>query len=398
MTSEGPTVTPERPEDDLALIARRWAELDAHYRNALRSGGGSAAASSVLQSVLSAAEIDIGWLASLGQDGRLSVTAVLGGTTGELEDLAIRGGAGLTGKVFLSGKPEWIDRYLSSDRITHEFDHIIAGEGVMRLLAVPILRGGRVTGVLTAGGRHDGMFGDRALELALGAARSLALAEEVAERERRTAEAAAQEERRRLALDLHDSLGAMLYAIGSDARGLREEVAGDPELLTRVDRLSDRTSEAATLLREALRALHASPTELKLGANLQAECRAFENRSGVRSHVMMLTDFPLIPHPLLTLVLRAFREALHNVEKHARASAVVVTASAADGRLNLVVADDGAGVRRNGVPTGLGLAQWIRAVESLGGRLTLSDGADGGAVWRLMLPLGPSNLVAEGNA
>ncbi len=377
----------DRSGHDLEALARQLADLDAGYRSAVQAGGGSQAASQALQALLGADGIDLGWMAVPDARGLLSINAVLGAQTGRLKELAIREGAGLTGKVFLSGRPEWIDRYLDSDRITHEFDHIIAGEGLVRLLAVPVVRDGRVTGVLAAGGRGDGDFGDRAVALALSAARSLSLAEDVADRERRATEAAAGEARHRIALNLHDSLGAMLYSIGADARGLRENVDADPALLARLERLSERTSEASTLLREALRALHASPTELSLGATLQDACRDFEARTGIRTQVLVLSALPHVPDGVLGEVLRAFREALHNVEKHADAAAVFVTVWDEAGRLALVVADDGGGVRTDGRPTGFGLDASRASIERLGGTLFLRDGADGGAVWRLTVPL-----------
>jgi len=78
---------------------------------------------------------------------------------------------------------------------------------------------------------------------------------------------------------------------------------------------------------------------------------------------------------------------LLNVEKHARASAVVITVVADRSRVTVVVTDDGIGLT-SPVPRGIGLTKTRDAVERVGGTLDVSSAAaNDGTTWRMRIPL-----------
>jgi signal transduction histidine kinase len=150
--------------------------------------------------------------------------------------------------------------------------------------------------------------------------------------------------------------------------------------------LQAQASEASAALRDSLRTLRASPAALALAVALRADCAAFGDRTGVPAELVVLDDPPALPPSRTEVVLAAVREALLNVEKHARASAVVVSVAARPGDgLVVAVTDDGAGLAPDHRP-GVGLATTGDAVRRLGGALTVAADPQGGTAWRLELP------------
>lgn len=333
---------------------------------------------------------DVAWVAEPDEDGGLVLRQVLGDRTGMLRGLHVPGGSGLTGKVGGAARPAWVDDYLASSDITHTFDRHIHAEGVERLLAVPVVRDRHVLGVLAVGVRDRGTFSDRAVDRANAVADELALAVAVSDRARLAREVAVHEERRRIATELHDGVGALLFAIGSGAAGIAEAAAGDPDLTARVELLRRHAADASAALRASLRTLHASPSALALSVVLREDCAAFTDRTGVPAELVILDDDPPALPPARTRVLvAAVREALLNVEKHARACAVVVSVSrrVRDGRVALVVAvtDDGVGLGERHT-AGMGLTATTEAVGRLGGTLRVGSDPYGGTMWRVELP------------
>ncbi|MEJ2867778.1 histidine kinase [Actinomycetospora sp. OC33-EN08] len=332
------------------------------------------------------AEGDVAWVAEpVDSSDDLVLAQLAGDRTGLLRGLTVPRGLGLTGKVHASATPSWVDDYLGSAEITHTFDRVIDLEGVQRLLAVPVRRDDRVLGVLAVGARSAGTFGGRAAERAEAVAHEVALAAAVAERARLAREVAVHEERSRIAADLHDSVGALLFAIGSGMAGLSEAVGADPELARRLARLQDQASEASAALRDSLRTLRASPAALELSVMLQEDCSAFSDRTGVPAELVMLDDPPSLAPSRADVVVAGVREALLNVEKHAGASAVVVSVARRGGALVVAVTDDGTGLSA-GHTSGIGLTTTSDAVGRLGGTLRVLPDPHGGTTWRLELP------------
>lgn len=329
-------------------------------------------------------EGDVVWVAEPvdGDSSDLTLAQLAGDRTGLLRGLTVSHGLGLTGKVAGTGVPSWVDDYLSSAEITHTFDRVIDLEGVQRLLAVPMGR----QGVLAVGARTTGTFGGRAVARAEAVADEVALAVAVAERARLAREVAVHEERSRIAADLHDSVGALLFAIGSGMAGLSDALGADPELAARLERLQDQAGEASAALRDSLRTLRTSPAALALSVALRADCAAFRDRTGVAAELVVLDDPPALPPSRTEAVVAGVREALLNVEKHAEASAVVVSvARGARGGLVVAVTDDGVGLAP-GTPRGIGLTTTADAAGRLGGTLRVVSEPGGGSTWRLELP------------
>jgi signal transduction histidine kinase len=316
------------------------------------------------------------------------LTNPIGGRAMVWQGVLIPRGLGLSGKALATGRPESVSDYFKANAITHEFDWCIRSEQIACLLAVPVVGAHRTHAVLYAGARRKRTFTGQAIDRTVQIARDAALGADVAERAANATQVAMLEDRSRVARDLHDTVGAMLFAIGAGVRNLQDRFPDSPDLRERLAKIERQAAEASAALRETIRTLHASPAELALGVALQKDCKSFEERTGIPTHLMILSEVPALDGVRVRVLLEAVREALLNVEKHAHAQAVVVSLCSDETGLSVAVTDDGIGLPGDLPDDGprFGLRQSADALERLGGRLKLSSASDGSTTWQAWIP------------
>ena len=241
--------------------------------------------------------------------------------------------------------------------------------------------------MLYAADRAETHYGDLAVTALETAAARAANAAVVAERARHSAEVAVLEERRRLAMQLHDTVGAMLFTIGAGVRSLGDDLARQPDLRARLETIERQAAEAAAVFRESLDALHAPPEAVALAVALRADSRGFEERTGIPVRLLVLDDLPPLHASRSSALASAVREALLNVEKHARAGSVLVSVFASRDGVAVAVHDDGVGPPPEGQDRGgLGLAAATERLERVGGHLTMGRNDDGGVTVQAWVP------------
>ncbi len=312
-----------------------------------------------------------------------------------LHDLPVPLGLGVGGRVAAAGSPVVVRNYYRSNRITHDFDAHVRTEGLGGMAAVPVETNG-VRGVLYGAVRGQAEVGDDAV-VGLGRlARLAGLAVDVADGAVTLADTAVVEERRRLAASLHDSVGAMLFGVGSSVRQLRGLEGLTPGVDDQLERIEQQLAQAGVALRESISRLRVGSERdpVRLTADIAESVRAFTARSGVAASFVPVGAPPALDAARAALVLRVVDEGLLNAEKHARARSVVVTLAVAD-HVTVAVLDDGVGVEAPEEGTGAGLPALRRQVERAGGTLSLLCTEDGGTVLRCELPrASPSGEVA----
>jgi signal transduction histidine kinase len=213
-----------------------------------------------------------------------------------------------------------------------------------------------------------------------------AMAKVIAERARHASEVAVHDERRKLALDLHDSVGAMLFTLGAGIRRLAAEPGLDHEIRTRLSVIERQTGEAAAALRGSLRILSTPPEPVALCVALREHCRAFQARTGVPARLITLTDLPPMSSARIAALGDIVRESMLGAEQRAQAKLVVVTVFAGPDGVAVAVSDDGSGLSDAGAGPSPGLASATDAVAQVGGTLTVSANDDGGATVRAWVP------------
>jgi two-component system sensor histidine kinase UhpB len=195
-----------------------------------------------------------------------------------------------------------------------------------------------------------------------------------------------EQERTRIAREIHDDLGGNLTAIKMALAMLATRLPDDPSLREKadyLDHLVDRTIEAVHRISLDLR-----PGTLDLGivAALEWQAREFEKQFGIACIFRSFdADVPLAPDPASALF-RIFQEALTNIAKHAGATRVTVTLRRQRKRhemsLLLSICDNGRGITPTDrlKPQSFGLRGMSERVAALGGTLTLSAAPGGGTM------------------
>ena len=198
---------------------------------------------------------------------------------------------------------------------------------------------------------------------------------------------AREDERGRLARNLHDELGALLTAAKLDAARIMSRLAGSaPEARERLVHLVGTLNSSIALGRRIIEDLRPSTlSNLGLATTLEILARDFAERSGVQVHCQVQ---PVRLEATAELVIyRVVQEAITNISKYAKADQVWITLAMVDGQIEVSVRDDGVGfdtaIEHGSV---YGLVGMRFRVEAEGGTLTLRSNPGQGTTVQVRLP------------
>jgi signal transduction histidine kinase len=361
--------------------------LDEEYGAILALLDRSAAVERMVAGVPHFAGVDVAWVGEPNGDDEIVLGRGVNTVTNAVEGLVVPIGVGLGGRVLAARRPLWVSDYLTSRDIPDAYTSEAASEGIRGMIAVPILHDGQILGVLYGANRVSTQFGDRTAEALEQLATRMATAQIVAERARHAADVAAHEERRRLALELHDTVGAMLFTLGAGIRRLGAEPGLASEVRARLSTIEQQAVEATAALRDSLRVLSAPPEQVALGVALREHCRAFSDRTNITARMITLTELPTLARSRVWALADAAREALLNVEKHARAQSVVISIFTLRDGVAVTVSDDGVGLDDDCTGNaGLGLAATSDRLARIGGSLAVAANDDGGVTVQAWVP------------
>lgn len=196
-------------------------------------------------------------------------------------------------------------------------------------------------------------------------------------------------EKARLARELHDELGALLTAVRMDVAWIARKL--DPAALAphreRFDRLLHTLDSGIALKRRIIDDLRPPLLqELGLVAALRTLGEEFAKNTGIQVALDLPDgDLPLPPETSLALF-RIAQEALTNVRRHAHASHVDLSLRVAPARLQLAVADDGAGFDTDAAHGRHGLAGMRHRVQMFAGEFAIDSRPGEGTQIRASLP------------
>lgn len=205
-------------------------------------------------------------------------------------------------------------------------------------------------------------------------------------------------ERQRIATALHDEVSQLLFAMAGRARRAQELHADDPaELLATVRLLADQLQEAQQRLRVVISGCSPVDATDTVPTATQRDLDDFTDRTGVVSHLVLHGLPEHLPATVERVTLSCLRQALFNIERHARASIVIVTLDYRLDRLSLVVQDNGLGLPVGFEPRVVpadghhwGFTSMAEQVERIGGSVVLRRVEEGGTQLRVELPRQPS--------
>jgi signal transduction histidine kinase len=200
------------------------------------------------------------------------------------------------------------------------------------------------------------------------------------------------EERRRIARELHDSIGQELVAAKMFVDGLRESKlnAGNHHPATEASKILEGAIQQVRSMSHLL--YPPMLDEVGLLSALQWYVDGITKRSGIETTLELSCDFPRLAPELETAIFRMIQEALTNVFRHSGAHRASVTVEQREGMVKVRVRDDGRGISepiatlRPG-SVGMGLGGLRQRVQELGGELRLTN-LNPGTLVEVILPAG----------
>jgi len=211
------------------------------------------------------------------------------------------------------------------------------------------------------------------------------------------------QERRRIARDLHDTAGQTLSAIKMNLAMLRELTKRQPALIELVKDLDSLTNEALQEVRTSSYLLH---PPLLDEAGFASAARwfvdGFSKRSGIVVTCTIPQQFERPPAHCELVLFRVLQESLTNVHRHSGASAASVLLVSDDSHLTLEVSDNGTGIphdrlarlRESADHSGVGVSGMRERVRELGGELEIRSDPHGTTV-SVRVPLATSSPASS---
>lgn len=203
-----------------------------------------------------------------------------------------------------------------------------------------------------------------------------------------------EEERLRLAREIHDNLGQALTALRIDLSWIRKKILSDnPQAL------QDKLDGMTRIIDDAMDTVHHVSSELRprilddlgLVEAIEWQAEEFQQRTGIPCEVTV-GDFDLdLSMEQSTGLFRILQEALTNVTRHSGAARVSVTLDATSRVLTMIVSDDGRGIRAEEIqsPHSYGLLGIRERVHAMAGEIEISGDPNSGTQLKISVPLKP---------
>ena len=300
----------------------------------------------------------------------------------ELAEVTVPRGAGLAGQVMVSGYPTVVEDYASYPEAVEAF----VRAGLASVVAVPIVSGDRVFGALLVFSLKERRgFSERDTALVGGVGRQAGIAIENAnlyENMRfyvRQVTRAQEDERMRMARELHDDTAQSLALLSRRLDGMATLEGGLPEpVIQRLEQLRKLTSNILQGVRRFSQDLRPSTIDdLGLLPTLEGLTTDLIETGSIEAELNVLGEPRRLPSEAELNLFRITQEALRNVEKHSGGSRVAITVAFAADQVRITVQDNGRGFRppdrteRLAATGKLGLIGMQERAQLLGGTLTV---------------------------
>jgi len=217
------------------------------------------------------------------------------------------------------------------------------------------------------------------------------------------------EERRRIARELHDSAGQSLTALSLNLSNLGTEIE-------RLTKSAKTVSDSVVIVNDMSRDIRTISyllhppllDEAGLASALRWYLRGFTERSGIKVELELPEDFERLPRDVETAIFRLVQESLTNIHRHSESPTATIGIVHADGEVRVEVRDQGKGIAPDkklellsaGTP-GVGIRGMRERLRQLGGTMEINSDGDGSGtqvVVRLPVAHIGSNLAVGASA
>jgi two-component system sensor histidine kinase UhpB len=196
-----------------------------------------------------------------------------------------------------------------------------------------------------------------------------------------------EDERSRIARELHDEVGQTLTGVMLQVEGLAAKIP--EELREQLDELRETARSGTEDVRRIARQLRPEALEdLGLHSALAALATAFGEQAGIEVRRQLQPSLPLSEEQEL-VVYRVAQEALTNVARHADATQVDLRLDHKSDQAVLTVRDDGGGIHPGALPSSRGIRGMRERAMLIGAQLEIDSAPDRGTAIKLSIPLDP---------
>jgi PAS domain S-box-containing protein len=208
-----------------------------------------------------------------------------------------------------------------------------------------------------------------------------------------------EEERTRIARELHDELGvgltclkidlSRLHTMASEGAGAGARKKAEDKIRSMIEQIDTTIASVQRLVTELRPAVL---DDLGLVAAIEWQCQDFQKRTGIPCTCVTSADDIAMERERATAIFRICQEALTNTVRHAKATAVTIKLELQNESLRLVVADNGVGIPETKVSNrqSLGLLGMRERVALFGGEITIQGNLGKGTTVTACLPRCPS--------
>jgi signal transduction histidine kinase len=209
--------------------------------------------------------------------------------------------------------------------------------------------------------------------------------------------AAQEDERARIARDLHDDMGQKLALLTIEIEQLRRLTPLPDGCVDRIRQISDRAAEIAGDMHRLSYQLHPTKLEaLGLVPSIQSVCRDVTQQHGVQVEFRHQFVPPELDPEIALCLFRIVQESLRNVVRHSGARRALVQITGSRGELRLHVADQGRGFDVDGMGrAGLGLVSMRERVKFVGGEIVIRSAPSAGTRIGVRVPCASARSTDE---
>ena len=200
-----------------------------------------------------------------------------------------------------------------------------------------------------------------------------------------------EEEKSKLARDIHDELGGVLVSAKMDVAWVEKRIKGrDPEAAAKLERTLQALDDGVQIKRRIIEELRPTLLDnLGLAPALDWQVNEICNRAGLKCTLDLPTDDITLDPRVSIALYRILQEALTNIVKYARAKNVHVELNLADDNISMLIEDDGVGIPEDAQNNRLshGITGMRQRVKALRGEFSIGRRPEGGTIIEVNIPL-----------
>ena len=208
---------------------------------------------------------------------------------------------------------------------------------------------------------------------------------------------AQEEERTRLARELHDDLSQQIATLSIAMSNLKNDIGSHEQGVTaQIDRLRQKLVQLAEGVRRLSHNLHPAVLEYSgLGAALKSYCSEFSTVTGITVSFRSEGSFGHLPSEVALCLYRIAQEALQNVLKHAQVDRAQLDVAQSGESVYLTISDEGIGIDMASVSQGLGLLNIKERTRLVDGTFHIKSSPNKGTTLCVTVPVSKSAASAD---